>query len=251
MFSIFKNRFGIPGVISVIALVFAMIGGAYAATNEGGSGVASASKTTRGKQGKPGKRGPAGLAGPVGSPGAQGPVGAAGKDGAKGTDGTNGTSATTASFGGNQHGCPEGGIEVKSASATTYVCNGKEGLQGEPGPLLETLPEGKTLKGTWAATVGSLGFATTAVSFQFPVAVASFPRYVKEGKEGEEFAEDCPGSAADPEAKEGVLCFYTTVVAGELGAVSLAPTALFGGEILFSGGTAGTVAIGSWAVTGS
>lgn len=249
MFSTLKNRFGIPGVISVLALVFAMIGGAYAASNEGGAG-AVASKTVKGKpgkQGKPGKRGPAGPAGPQG---AQGPAGAAGKNGANGTNGTNGTSATTAAFGGNQHGCPEGGIEVKSASATTFVCNGKEGLQGEPGPLLETLPKGKTLTGTWAATVGSLGFATTAVSFQFPVASAPFPRYVKEAKEGEEFAEDCPGSAGEPEAKEGILCYYTTTVAGDLGAVSLAPTAPFGGQILFGGGTAGTVAIGSWAVTG-
>ena len=32
MFSTLRTRFGIPGVISVIALVFAMFGGAYAAS---------------------------------------------------------------------------------------------------------------------------------------------------------------------------------------------------------------------------
>ena len=34
MFSTLRTRFGIPGVISVIALVFAMLGGAYAANNQ-------------------------------------------------------------------------------------------------------------------------------------------------------------------------------------------------------------------------
>jgi hypothetical protein len=33
MLSPLRNRFGIPGVISVIAFVFAMLGGAYAANN--------------------------------------------------------------------------------------------------------------------------------------------------------------------------------------------------------------------------
>ena len=31
MFSLLRNRFGIPGVISVVVLVFAMSGGAFAA----------------------------------------------------------------------------------------------------------------------------------------------------------------------------------------------------------------------------
>jgi hypothetical protein len=43
MFSTLRNRFGIPGVISVIALVFAMLGGAYAANNSSGGGKATAS----------------------------------------------------------------------------------------------------------------------------------------------------------------------------------------------------------------
>ena len=43
MFSTLRNRFGIPGVISVIALVFAMFGGAYAASNSSGGGKATAS----------------------------------------------------------------------------------------------------------------------------------------------------------------------------------------------------------------
>ena len=42
MLSPLRNRFGIPGVISVIALVFAMFGGAYAATNSNDGGKATA-----------------------------------------------------------------------------------------------------------------------------------------------------------------------------------------------------------------
>src|SRR3954453_7338957 len=53
MLSPLRNRFGIPGVISVIALVFAMFGGAYAATNGGDGAKATASA----KQGPPGPRG--------------------------------------------------------------------------------------------------------------------------------------------------------------------------------------------------
>jgi hypothetical protein len=40
MFSMFRERFGIAGVISVIALVFAMVGGAFAA----GGGLSSKQK---------------------------------------------------------------------------------------------------------------------------------------------------------------------------------------------------------------
>lgn len=245
MFSTLKNRFGIPGVISVVALVFAMFGGAYAATDKGGSGAAVASKTVKGKQGKPGKRGPAG------PQGAQGPAGAPGKDGingANGAKGADGAGATTAVFAGALHGCAQGGIEVKSASATTFVCNGKDGA---PGSLPEKILKGETVKGTWSATVGSLESATVAVSFPFPAAATPTPRYIKEGKEGEEFAEDCPGTAIEPEAKEGVLCYYTSFVGGNLGTAALLPTAPYGGQILFTTGTPGTVATGTWAVTGS
>ncbi len=241
MLSIFKNRLGIPGAISVVALVFAMLGGAYAST-DGGSGPATASKALRGKPGKPGKRGPIGPAGPPGPTGPQGPVG---PPGANGSNGTNGTSATATAFGGNQHGCSDGGIEVKSAGPATFVCNGAAGA------LPETLPKGETLKGTWSLTVGSLGNGDASVSFQVPLAAAPFPRYIEKEKEGEQFPEDCPGTAAEPEAKEGVICYYTSLAAGNLGSVGLAPVAKYGGQLFFSGGTAGAVAFGTWAVTGS
>jgi len=57
MLSPLRNRFGIPGVISVIALVFAMFGGAYAASNSGDGPTASGKATASAKRGKPGKPG--------------------------------------------------------------------------------------------------------------------------------------------------------------------------------------------------
>ncbi len=158
MFSTLRTRFGIPGVISVIALVFAMLGGAYAASNGSGPLASSSaghhkkskSKAKRGPRGPKGATGATGPAGPQGPAGAKGDNGAAGANGSDGSNGSSGTSATTTSFSGNAHGCQEGGVEVKSASPTVYVCNGKQGTDGLTG-FTETLPEGKTETGAWRA----------------------------------------------------------------------------------------------------
>ncbi|HEX5308634.1 MAG TPA: hypothetical protein VFW38_06085 [Solirubrobacteraceae bacterium] len=49
-----------------------------------------------------------------------------------------GETPTIVSFSGNQHGCQEGGIEVKLAASTTYVCNGVNGATGTNGTPGET-----------------------------------------------------------------------------------------------------------------
>jgi hypothetical protein len=160
MFSTLRNRFGIPGVISVIALVFAMFGGAYAASSSSGGGKATASAKA-----KKGPRGPKGATGPAGP---QGPAGAKGDTGANGTNGTNGTSAEAVSFAGSQHGCSEGGVEVKSAKPATFLCNGKKGENGQAG-FPGTLPAGKTETGTWGVAMAP---TTDALNFDVPI---SFP----------------------------------------------------------------------------
>ncbi|HKB50891.1 MAG TPA: hypothetical protein VKC63_05620, partial [Solirubrobacterales bacterium] len=66
MLSPLRNRFGIPGVISVIALVFAMLGGAYAASDNGSGKATASAKAKAGPRGPRGKTGPAGPAGPAG-----------------------------------------------------------------------------------------------------------------------------------------------------------------------------------------
>jgi hypothetical protein len=130
MLSPLRNRFGIPGVISVIALVFAMFGGAYAANDDNGGDKASASaKAKKGPRGPRGPKGPKGPAGPAGPAGAKGDTGAAGSNGTNGTNGSAGAagkSAETVSFTGEKTlgsvNCKAGGVEVKSASPTVLVC---------------------------------------------------------------------------------------------------------------------------------
>lgn len=154
MFSLVRDRFGIPGAISVVALVFAMFGGAYAASNSGGGhGKATVSKA--GKRGPRGPKGPAGPPGQTGPAGAQGAAGSKGNDGAPGAPGQDGVSAESVAFSGEKGNCKEGGIEVKSASSPSLVCNGKKGTNGTPGAPGEpwtpngTLPAGATETGAW------------------------------------------------------------------------------------------------------
>jgi len=208
MFSTLRTRFGIPGVISVIALVFAMLGGAYAASNGSGQLASSSarhhkkhknSKAKRGPRGPKGATGPAGPMGPAGLPGAPGAKGDNGSNGSNGSDGSNGTSATTAAYSGSE--CANGGIEVNSASPTAYVCNGEDGQTG----FTETLPSGKTETGTWGFTKGATVTQLVPLSFNIPLASAVPAHYLT--YEDEPTAE-CPGSGEEPAAAPGNLCIY-------------------------------------------
>jgi hypothetical protein len=245
MLSPLRNRFGIPGVISVIALVFAMFGGAYAA-----SGALTAKqkkevkKIAKGFQGT----GPAGAQGPAGPQGAKGDTGVAG---ANGKDGTNGVSATTTSFAGAKAPCTEGGVEVKSASPTALVCNGVKGADGEDGEPWTaggTLPPGETEAGAWATS--SPGFYP--ISFGIPLAAPLDENHVHKS-EDPGFATNCPGTLADPEAAPGHLCVYARLV--EAGQTT--PFLIFDPSTEVEDGAAATGAgllmvgegFGTWAVT--
>ncbi len=200
MFSTLRTRFGIPGVISVIALVFAMFGGAYAASNSSGGGKATASKTKTVK----GPRGPKGATGPAGPQGPAGPAGAkgdAGTNGSNGTNGTNGTSATTAAYSGTE--CANGGVEVKSVSPTAYVCNGEDGQTG----FTETLPTGKSEYGTWGAPKAVLSEAS--ISFNIPLESA-VPAHFIAWEETPAPTAECPGTYEEPAAAPGNLCIYAS-----------------------------------------
>jgi hypothetical protein len=251
MFSPLRNRFGIPGVISVIALVFAMFGGAYAASNSGG-GKATASA----KKGPRGPRGPKGPAGPAGPQGPQGPAGANGKDGANGSNGANGTSVTSTEFAGEEEGhCEEGGSKFKSASGTTFACNGAE---GSPWAAGGTLPSGQTLQGMWA-----MGPRTTTpgekllASFSFGIPLASAPtmNFLDEAGTAKVGSNTkCTGSVSDPKAAAGNLCVYTAFEPEE---ASEKPTFGTSNPVTSKGGavigpnfpTEGGYAYGTWAVT--
>jgi hypothetical protein len=225
MLSSLRTRFGIPGVISVIALVFAMLGGAYAASNNSGAGKATASaKGPRGPRGKTGPAGPAGPAGPQGSAGAKGDTGAKGD---KGDPGNNGTGVTNSAEpkGAN---CTEGGTKFVG-TATTYACTGAKGTNGNPGTSVTNafepagancagggakftvgagsptyacngtngvacpggvceLEPGASLTGVWSTPVGvNTGTSFERVPISFPLPVTSAPEVNYLNKAGKEW----------------------------------------------------------------
>ncbi len=200
MFSPLRNRFGIPGVISVIALVFAMFGGAYAATNSERDSKATASaKGKPGPRGKPGKPGPAGPQGPAGP---AGPAGPSGPQGAKGDKGDTG---------------PKGDKGDKGDKGE----KGPKGDKGETG-FTETLPPGKTETGVLGVsfTTSTIPWKSFPISFPIPLAEAPDPILVDNdeqskpgcpGRGGGEFGDGKPGNKPTiPLADPGKLCVYMT-----------------------------------------
>ncbi len=245
MFSPLRNRFGIPGVISVIALVFAMFGGAYAATDSSDDGKATASakgkrgpKGPKGAKGAKGDTGPAGPAGPQGPAGAKGDAGSNGSNGTDGQDGEDGTSVTSEEFTGTKEGkcVGAGGSKFVSASGNTFACNGKEGSPWTAGGFL---PSKKSMTGTWAVGSGGLGqvnfeaettagVATQYVPISFPLPLEEAPEltvvWLSYGPQGEPFEASeveeileegaehgCPGfDGSVPLADPGHLCVYAS-----------------------------------------
>ena len=196
MFSTLRNRFGIPGVISVIALVFAMFGGAYAASNSSGGGKATASAKA-----KKGPRGPKGATGPAGPAGAQGPAGPAG---AKGDPGATGATGATG---------PAGPAGPKGATGATGPA-GPAGKDGETG-FTETLPPGKTETGTWSADGVSSKSMWVKAAIAFPIPLESFIHAVYLNSEdtfNEAETEGCKWESVNPEATPaappGTLCIF-------------------------------------------
>ncbi len=255
MFSSIRKRVKLTpsGVIAVLALVFAMSGGAYAAGKY---------LITSTKQIKPSVLASLkGKAGPAGANGASGANGVAGEKGAQGPQGPQG---------------PEG----------------KEGKQGEPGKegkagtngttgFTETLPPGKTETGTWSYGIASTSSAAVIpISFTIPLSakltetqvhyINSFKKEVifpepTKGlifggiSETEQSSTQCSGTVEAPTAEPGNLCVYT----GENSGVKLLRFAFQNPAHQFPStvetGTTGTAmwmstdengdAFGTWAVT--
>jgi hypothetical protein len=158
MLSPLRSRFGIPGVISVIALVFAMLGGAYAANNSGGGKATASAKAKKGPRGPKGATGPAGPTGPAGANGKDGASGKEGPQGPAGPQGPPGTAGPAGAAGKSVTSTPipaeptetlckgYGGAEylVEDALEGTTICNGEEGSPWTDGG---TLPPGATETG--------------------------------------------------------------------------------------------------------
>jgi hypothetical protein len=62
--------------------------------------------------------------------------------GPQGPQGVPGISVTTAALSVGDPNCPTGGIAVTAVSGQTYVCNGRQGLQGDRGLQGDTGPQG-------------------------------------------------------------------------------------------------------------
>jgi hypothetical protein len=239
MLSPLRNRFGIPGAISVIALVFAMLGGAYAASNNSGGKATASAKAKRGPRGPKGATGPAGPQGPAGAAGAKGDAGANGAAGAAGEKG------------------PTGPTGAKGATGATGP-TGATGATGFSG-FTDTLPSGKTETGFWAVEQDTDFASVAPISFSIPLAGTGAayvlnPQQIA-NEEGEGFEAGCTGSVESPTAPGGVLCVYTYEQENVAGAFFLVAGEYFsyqhtGSVLHLLVEAAGPVfASGSWAVT--
>lgn len=253
-----KEPFGKAGLtVAVLALVLAMVGGAYAASNSGGGKATASAKAKRGPRGPKGATGPAGPAGPAGTNGTNGKDGAPGTNGKDGTNGADGKSviAATENPGAN---CTEGGssFEVEGSGTKHYACNGEEGAPGAPGAIHpgETLPSEATETGSWTfsapatpqcsgtgcseITLSQSAFLLAPISFPIPLAGAldgAHVHYVEAGGS----APECPGTNAQPKAQKGNLCVYQTFALGVPKTGELANAEVFpasGGPALVGGG---------------
>jgi hypothetical protein len=289
MLSRIHQKLGTAGfVISIVALVAALGGGAYAASNGLNSKqkkeVQKIAKAEAKKvAGTPGPAGPKGDTGSAGGAGPKGDTGAQGAPGANGGAGAAGKSVVSSSA--SLAECAEGGtkFEVEGSGKSSKACNGEEGAEGSPWTAGGTLPSNSTETGVWA--VGQLNdesakpVAFAPVSFTIPLAApiaGGHQHYINAaGKEVKlntttfEFEEvdsaACLGTAAAPTATPGDLCVYTGVLENAVGSnisfVSLTgsssleevnnPSYTTGTTVRFEGEAAGSAikGIGTWAVT--
>jgi hypothetical protein len=275
MFGAMRRRFNATGLVAVLALVFAMSGGAYAASRFVITSTKQISpKVLKALQGKAGAAGATGVQGPAGPAGPTGPTGAGsvGPQGPAGNTGANGTSVTSKTLIKGEGGCKEGGSEFTSASGKTTACNGEKGKEGTFGG--QSLPAGKTLTGAWAASSYAeaeypkegFGVAAAGVSFALPAspAITSAQTSYIGSEEGENEEESkwapaikehkCKGDAQKPGAVEGNLCVF-----GESEVNLLAtPSILISGNgettpgftvYEYSKGKGAMLMFGTWAVT--
>lgn len=234
MFHKVRDRLGSAGlVVAVLALIVALSGGAFAATQsakkKSSKGLTKAQVIALIKANSP-PSGPAGPQGPQGAPGAKGDAGGPGGIGATGATGNQGPAGkgvklTTIPSGPGNAKCSErGGVtaEVEETPATAKdICNGATGAPGAPGEDGQPwtpeskLPEGATETGAWAfnGTEDDVGGIVVPISF-----MVQLPEELFEGEVHYQtdtgFADSCPGTAAEPAADPGQLCVYFNSFAG-------------------------------------
>jgi len=263
MFERLRDQFSTTALIcSIIALVFAMLGGAYAATQPQTkkTKVVKGPRGPRGKQGKPGPQGPAGPAGPKGDAGAKG---SSGQDGQPGKDGASVEVSELI-----EPECDGGNgaeVKVKGAASGVLVC---EGPEGSPWTAGGTLPSNATETGSWAFSASDVAGNNilAPISFSLPLTAQLESAHVHfQGlPTEEEFEAACPGTVTNPKANPGELCVYYSefevnalfnanfLSISRLTSIGQSGTSQSGAVLRFAfSGAAGERAngFGSWAVT--
>jgi hypothetical protein len=218
-----------------LALVFAMSGGAYAAskyvitsTKQISPKVLKQLKGKNGKNGAAGATGPAGPQGPPGAAGAKGETGATGLpglEGKAGSSGINGKSvAVTEEKTGTSNCGGAGGasFEAEGSGKKIFACNGKE---GSPWTAGGTLPSGKTETGTWSVAgkpfheevellpghIFNFYWAYSSISFPIRLSAPLLSGHIHVVLSGEKGSgSGCPttSSVDNPEAENGNLCIF-------------------------------------------
>jgi hypothetical protein len=209
------QKLGTAGfIISIVALVAALGGAAYAAGGLTKSQEKQVTKIAKKYAGKPGAPGANGTNGTPGAKGDKGDPGTNGTNGANGKSvviGAAGTHCKTKSGGA----LPGKSVEVEGSSSPSYVCNGEE---GSPWTAGGTLPSGSSETGVWAYGREPEGTGITEeynhlpISFPIPLAAALGEGHaflIRKGQEGTAHKEECPGSYKNPQAAKGYFCAYT------------------------------------------
>jgi Collagen triple helix repeat (20 copies) len=269
-----KEPFGKAGLtVAILALVLAMVGGAWAAAGLTGKQKKQVIKIAKKYAGKPGAPGTNGTNGTNGAPGEKGPKGDTGATGAQGLKGDTGATGATGSTGApgesvtitalNAGQCNNGeaGAKFTNASGTAEACNGTSG-SGGGGGYPEFLPTGKSEKGDWAFAYPDAGeILKEPISFPIPLAAALPASQVHFIFPGETPPTGCPGTFEEPEAESGNLCVYSKFFRNVQAASGFETLASIGtGYGADKMGTTITLAAenpaievrasGSWAVTG-
>jgi len=200
MFQTIRRHINSTTIVAVVALVFAMTGGAYAAkrilitsTSQISKPVLAKLKGANGKNGTNGAAGPAGPAGPTGPVGPAGPTGPAGTPGSAGQQGEKGAD-----------GAP-----------------GSEGPEGQPWTPNSVLPSNAVETGTWLAPANASSAEFGTISFPIQLASELDVTHVKyvtvKDVDLSTIPSGCAGTAAKPAAEAGFLCVFEGKVESAVG----------------------------------
>jgi hypothetical protein len=276
--------------IAVIALVFALAGGAFAAS---GKLTAKQKKEVEKIAKKFAKAGPVGPKGDTGAQGPAGPKGDKGEPGTPGQPGKDGLSVEPSTEPIGSANCEGRGgskfvVKTTPTPTTTFACNGEPGDQGEPGtPWLAngTLPpastpgcvdlaatpprEGCSETGVWSFAGTTADTAGIRVPLSFPIplagALAGTNVHWQEEANFADFDEGgpeevgCKGNPGAPKAPSGHLCVYlnptdnpvaNTTFEGIFRIGGSAGTNLSGAVLKFAAPSGDALAGGTFAVTG-